>query len=484
VAPTRKNLEQDAKLMGMSRKCWLIGERSAAAPILAEQFARLRGLEVRNCTASEFVAMSARTGGDPLIATNFATFDRMSPHERETLGALVNSGATLYIRGAAVEGNRYRLAPLVESSFTVGCAPAVPSYRFTRHPLIPVVLRGEKMRLGVSLNFVRDMSGPIEPIIFACHDDGTQSPVVFTDRCGKGAVICDVQAEDATAAMPVVWRLADPVQRCINIGALIAADRASARNVSKPVSFNLTIDDIPLGYDYFNEAPLEDFLAYAENRCPGVHFDCAWIPSSQQISRRYLEILKHHRAGFLWHGMLRHIDHQKLEDPRAEMEAGKLAMEKIARSFKVQLQPMMIFPFERSHRSTEELLLEAGFLGAAEQPRHDEDAALPEYLRYSAPWCAHESGLRFLHRYESTFLTRDRMIAIAALGMPILAFGHPKDVRLGRLARFMDRGGTFAHFDELLDFATAKSLRDRSLEETARDLFEESSEAVSQLQCA
>src|SRR6202011_1025692 len=137
----------------------------------------------------------------------------------------------------------------------------------------------------------------------------------------------------------------DPVKRCINIGALIAVDRAGARNTSKPVSFNLTIDDIPLGYGYFNEQGLEGFLAYRENRCPDVHFDCAWIPSSQQISRRYLEILKHHRARFLWNGMLRHVDHQKIEDPRAEMEAGKRAMEKIARSFEVQLQPIMIFPF-------------------------------------------------------------------------------------------------------------------------------------------
>ena len=76
------------------------------------------------------------------------------------------------------------------------------------------------------------------------------------------------------------------------------------------------------------------------------------------------------------------------------------------------------------------------------------------------------------------------MIAIATLGMPILAFGHPKDVKLGRFSRFMDRGGTFAHFDELLDFAAVKCLRGRSLEETARDLFEESSVLSPRLQCA
>jgi hypothetical protein len=76
------------------------------------------------------------------------------------------------------------------------------------------------------------------------------------------------------------------------------------------------------------------------------------------------------------------------------------------------------------------------------------------------------------------------MLAIAALGMPILAFGHPKDVRLRRLSGLIDRGGTFSHFDPVLDFASSKSLRCQSLETIARETFNESSDTLMDLQCA
>ena len=298
-------------------------------------------------------------------------------------------------------------------------------------------------------------------------------------------IICDVQPDDTSADTPIIWRLADPQQRCVNIGALIAADHAANRDMAAPVSFNLTIDDMPLGYDYFNETILEDFLKHLGRRCPGFHFDCAWIPTSQWISRRYVEILKQHDTGFVWHGMHRHVDHQNIDAPMAEMEAGKRAMAAIVRRYRVRLQPLMIFPFERAHRGSEELLLKEGFLAAAEQPRNneDEDAGAAGYLRYSSPFRGHESGLRFLYRYEAAFLNRDRMSAIAALGMPILAFGHPKDVRLRRLSRFVDRGGTFSYFDEVLDFASAKGLVGHSLEEIAQQLFSENSSSLPQLEC-
>jgi len=468
----------------MNKKCWLIVEPGGRAPILAAQFAQLRGLEVQHWTGSESSPTSVRPGSDPLIAISFAALNRMTSRERENLRASVNGGATLYIRGGAAEGVRYQLAPLLDASLMVGRATNVPSYRFTHHAMIPAVLRGEKSPLGDALNCASDLSGPAEPILLACGDDGAESPVVFAYRSGRGAIVCDVQPDDETADTPLIWRLADPVQRCRNASALIAAERAAERDLSSPVPFNLTIDDIPLGYDYFNESILEDFLGHAERHCAGLHLDCAWIPTSQWIGRRYIEILKGHGAGFLWHGMHRHVDHQKIEDAATEMEAGKHAMAANARRYGVQFQPVLIFPFERAHRSAEELLLKEGFLAAAEQPRHDEGAAgMPEYLRYSNDSCVHESSLRFMHRYESAFLTRDRMIAIASLGMPILAFAHPKDVRLRRLSRFVERGGTFSHFDEVLDFASAKNLPGRSLEEIARELFDKKTESM-ELQCA
>jgi hypothetical protein len=471
----------------VNRSCWLIGDAGGCAPVLASQFARLRGLEVRDGRGSagpESSLPSARSGSDPLIATTFAAFDRMTSRERESLRASVNSGATLYLRGGASYGVRHRLAPLLDSSFTVGLASEVAGYRFTDHPMIPSVLRSEETPLAEALNCVSDLSGPAEPILLARHQSGAESPVVFAYRIGRGAIICDVQPDDETADTPLIWRMADPLQRRVNASAMIAADRVAGRDPSNAVPFNLTIDDIPLGYDYLNESMLEDFLDHAGSRYAGMHLDCAWIPTSQLISRRYVEMLKDRGAGFVWHGMHRHVDHQKIEDPVAEMAAGKRAMAANMQRYGAQLQPIIIFPFERAHRSAEQLLLDEGFLAAAEQPRHDEDAAgMPGYLSYSNESCEHESGLRFLHRYESAFLTRDRMIALASLGLPILAFGHPKDVRLRRLSRFVERGGTFSYFDEVLDFASAKGLPGRSLEGIARELFDKKNESM-QLQCA
>jgi hypothetical protein len=336
-----------------------------------------------------------------------------------------------------------------------------------------LVLRGEETPFGDALACASDLSGSAEPLLLARNRDGVELPVVFAHRVGSGAIICDVQPAAQSIDTPLIWRLADPAQRCANISALIAVDRAAGREVSRPPPFNLTIDDIPLGYDYFNESQLEEFLAHIGRRCASVHLDCAWIPDSRWISRKYVGLLKDHGAGFVWHGIHRHVNHQNIDDPIAEMAAGKRAIAAIMERYGVEFQRMLIFPYERAHHRVEHLLQNEGFLAAAEQPRLDEDVpGEAEYLRYCNASCTHESGLRFLHRYEAAFLTRDRMLAIAALGMPILAFGHPKDVRLRRLASLIERGGTFSYFDEVLDFAAAKSLPGRSLEETARELFD------------
>jgi hypothetical protein len=463
-------VQKHIRHLKVNQRCLLIAEPVGQLPKSAAQFAQLRGLEVLQITPSE-ASLGSADGGAALIAISFATLNQLTTRERESLRDSVNRGGTLYVRAAAGDGIRYQLAPLVEASFTVRLIK-VASYRFTDHEMIPAVLRGEESSLGGALNCAFDLSGPIEPILLARDEHGAESPVIFGYRVGKGAIICDVQPDDENSDSPLIWRLADPASRCANISALIAVERAAARDVSAPIPFNLTIDDIPLGYDYLNESMLEDFLAHIENRCSRVHLDCAWIPTSQRISTRYVEILKNHGAGFLWHGMYRHVDHQKIDDPVADLEAGKRAMATNQYRYNVQLQPMIIFPFERASRGAEELLLGEGFLGAAEQPRHDEGAGMPEYLRYSDASCVHESGLRFLHRYESQFLTRDRMLALAALDMPILAFAHPRDVRLRRLSGILERGGRFAHFDHVLDFAATKGLVGQSLEEIARDRFD------------
>jgi len=357
--------------------------------------------------------------------------------------------------------------------------PGSAGYRFTRHAMIPGALRGEEGRAPDGVCCVSDMRGSAEPILMALAASGAEMPIAFAYRVGRGAIICDVQPDDPNIDTPLIWRMADPVQRCIAASALIAADCAAERNLDAPVAFNLTIDDVPLAYDYFNEPLLEAFFGHMASRCAKAHLDCAWIPTSHWISRRYVEILKTHGVGFLWHGIHRHVDHQKMDDAVAEMAAGKRAMAANMERYGVRLQSMIIFPFERADRRSEALLLKEGFIGGAEQPHCDQgDGAIPGYLRFSDGGCLHQSGMHFLHRYEAEFLTRDRMLAIAALGMPILAFAHPKDLGLKRLARFADRGGAFSHFDHVLDFASAKSLSGGSLEEIAQGQFQQRSESA------
>ena len=467
-----------------NKRCWLIGDASRHTPTLLTQFARLRGFEAQYCRGSESFPQP-RAMSPALLAMSFADLDRMSTRERESCRASVSAGATLYIRGATAEGARYQLASLVDASIGIGRTPNPAACRFTHHPMIPSVLRGEESPLHEALVCVVENAGIApEPMLVARDRKGLEFPIAFGWRAGRGAIICDLQPEDFDSETPLIWRLADPIARVAAASALIAVEQAAGREVDRPISFNLTIDDVPLPYDYFNEPMLEGFFAHVGSRHADFHLDCAWIPASHWISRRYIEILKHHDTGFVWHGMHRHVDHQKIDNPTAEMQAGKRAAAANAERYDIQLQPVLIFPFERADRRTEDLLLNEGFIAAAEQPRIDEgEPGMPAYLRFANVACTHQSGMRFLHRYEADFLTRDRMLALASLGMPILAFGHPKDVRLRRLSRFMERGGVFSHFDEVLDFASAKNLPGRSLEEIASECFEKKPES-GELQCA
>jgi hypothetical protein len=149
----------------------------------------------------------------------------------------------------------------------------------------------------------------------------------------------------------------------------------------------------------------------------------------------------------------------------------------------------MIFPFEVSAPKQFPLLAQAGFLASVEAPQAEflasdgkltnpcadphlpspcADPHLPRYLGDSLP--AHvdvTSDLTILYRYAASSLTRERMLAMAALGLPIIAAAHPKNVGLKRFSRFRDRGGDFSHFDEILKFASSKGLRSLSLEHIA-----------------
>jgi hypothetical protein len=163
-------------------------------------------------------SLAAAAGNDALIAISFADLRLMTLGQRESLRASVIGGAALYLRGGA-EDARYQLAPLADSAFTVGSTTTATATvcRFTDHAMIPAVLRGEENSFPGAINRVCDVSGDLEPILLARDNADVESPVVFAYRVGNGAIICDVQPDEETSDTPLAWRLADPVQRCINI---------------------------------------------------------------------------------------------------------------------------------------------------------------------------------------------------------------------------------------------------------------------------
>jgi hypothetical protein len=198
--------------------------------------------------------------------------------------------------------------------------------------------------------------------------------------------------------------------------------------------------------------------------------DFAWTPCQSRPCRSYLEAMKGFSTGFVWHGLWRHVDHRAIAHPAAELAKGRRTVERIERRLGIRFQPIMIFPFERSASTQYPLLAQAGFLASVEESRY------PSCSDPHPPGCPGDAlasrtdptcGFDILYRYAATSLTRDRMLAMAALGLPIIAFAHPGDVGLRRLSGFWNRGGDVSHFDEVLKFASSKRLPSRSLEEIA-----------------
>ena len=73
-----------------------------------------------------------------------------------------------------------------------------------------------------------------------------------------------------------------------------------------------------------------------------------------------------------------------------------------------------------------------------------------------------------IYRDAIEVLTRDRMLALAALGMPIVALAHPRDLSLRRFQR--GDPGDVSYFDSVLTFAAEKSLRPMPLELIAAEV--------------
>ncbi len=451
-----------------------IGDAARARTLLAMQFARLRGVPL-----TPWREQGGLPADEPrsvaLITIDTPRLLGLADERRRQLAGLVAMGAVLYVRGLPRRTATLDLAPFAPARATVVGERRAVGYRFTAHPLLPAALANEEVSGVFEAPGAALMGLPAHPLLTVHHLDGGERAAIFALEFGRGCVIYDLYSEDEGGPggeVPILAQLAHPETRHRAVGALIAADRAAQRGVERRSAFNLIIDDRPANFDHFNTAPLRALLAHIDALCPGAHTDFAWTPSYTHPAHAYVETLRKYPTGFVWHGLHRHVDHRRIADLAAELAYGRRLASRIEQRFGVRLQPVMIFPSERSTPEQLEFLRRAGFMASVEEPRSANAPAgsSSAYLGCAQP-AGHDGppGFVVLHRYLATALTRDRMLAMAALGLPIIAYAHPWDVRLRRFSRFRRRGGDVSYFDEVLKFAAAKSLRARSLEEIAAE---------------
>jgi hypothetical protein len=450
-------------------KLWLVDDESTGLPRTIVQFGALRGLEQEWCSSDETLA-HLPLGPGSLIALRFDRLRRLSAAAQAALQTGLGKGATLYVRGGAAPGSPIAMGPFHATELAIDAHSDASSYRLTSHPMLPLALAGEQAGGAFQIPGVRELPAIFEPILLA--DEGTrQRASIFALRRGAGAAIFDLTADDNTGEQEIVFRLADPGRRVGNLGALLAVDHVTNREVRRPVAFNLTLDDRPANYDYLNQAALSRFLDHVQQRLPGAHVDFSWTPNQTHPSRRYVEVQKQFAAGFLWHGLARHVPHDQLEDPEAEIAEGLRLVATIQSRYGVHFQPVMVFPFERADDRCIEVLQRHGFcaMGVSLMAARPEVSTLPQYLRYSLVQRAASRGVAILRRQAIERLPRDLMLAQAALGLPVLSLAHPNDFALKRLPRPWARD-SYADLDRVLEFAAAKALRPCSMEQIAAEI--------------
>ncbi len=447
--------------------CFLI---DASEQCAAARFARLRGASLAPCAKLD--ALPGQISQPSMIAVGLSRLQRLSLRHRAHIANLVGQGATLYVRGLPDGCATLDLKPFASIALAIARERRAMSYRFTASAMLPAALAGEQVSGGLFEACAAEALSPsIEQLLMVRHVDGVERAAIFALGYGSGCAIFDLQSDDGAGTdTPIVARLADRDTLYRESGALVAANRVAGIEAARMPPFNLTIDDRPVNFDHFNAEAIAALLRRIDHLCPGAHTDFAWTPRHTRPCRGYLEVVKKFPAGFVWHGLYRHVDHRALAHPPAELAKGARTIGRLQRRFGIRFQPVMIFPFERSASSQFPLLMRAGFTAVVGEPRRPPhaDSDLPESLAGSLP--AHvdaNSGLMVLYRYQAAALTRERMLAMASLGLPIIAVAHPDEVGLKRLSRFWDRGGNVAHFDEVLKFASSKALRARSLEDIA-----------------
>ena len=441
-----------------SASCWVLADGDPRERPPAVDFAELRGLTPR---------AQAQSGVPALIAASWHTWDAAGPDARGVIAAQVRAGAVMHIGGRMEPRSVIDLAPFIAGAIAARTARAA-SLRLTADPLIARPLRDERIAAAADCVGAGDLTASMMPLIVAEAADEAPVTVVFAIQFGDGFVICDTIAEDSGGAS-IFERLAEPATRAASIGALIAAELASGRDLEDPGLYNLTLDDRPANLDYFTLRNLREWLRHTRELAPAARLDCGWTPDQNRPLRRYVETLKEFGAGFAWHGFLRHIDHSKIADPQADFARGQELMREIARRYKVEIQPVMIFPFEKRDPRMLRCAKESGFICSAENAQqHTEDENhLPPHLRFSTPLRPpKEVDFPVLRRYPGHYLNRDRMLAVVALGLPLIAVAHPWHFGLRR-SPLRNRGSSVEYFDHVLAFALEKKLKPRSLTEIA-----------------
>ncbi|HJU28387.1 MAG TPA: hypothetical protein VJ718_04410 [Candidatus Binataceae bacterium] len=455
----------------MKAKCWLIGNPDGSFPSNAQAAARMRGLSLFFCPAAEGELRALPAHNRTLLAISFERMRSLSRVEKRRLSESVMSGATLYVRGGLRRGEPLDLAPFMPSTAEAPGEIATSSYRFTFDPLLPRVLHGEHAEGDFRIPAARGLGRQGRPLLVAREADSTLWPALFAIEHGDGIVLCDLH-DDVSDERPLLRRLENSATMPGAIGAVIAAERAAGLRPEITPSFNIVIDDRPANLDYFNVHSLRAFLSHLGDRCPGVRVDFAWTPDQSRPSRRYIETLKEFNTGFVWHGLLHHVDHRTVEDPRRDFALGRRLVDEISRRYEVEFQPVMVFPFEKDTAGSIAVLKRAGFIAKAES--HDDTAAAEISGAESlSDVGADERDRNFtvLERHDVGALSRERMLARAALGLPIIAAAHPRDVALKRFSRLRRDGGSADCFDEVTGFAAEKKLRPEALEQIAHEMI-------------
>ena len=434
---------------------------------MVARIARLRGVEVEFLELGAVPFKSIVAARKRLIALDFELLEALGPSGRQRLKKWAESGATIYVRGAVQQGFSYALEPFINQRFTY-LANSVDSYQFSAHWILPAAIARERAIVTLRIPQAAGLGGSVLPILSSRDEQGRELPAIFALEVGSGVIIFDLNPEPPIGETTLLEELVDPATRAGTIGALAAVDWAAGRNPLEEAAINLVIDDRPINYDYLSVSRLKAFLDHLETRYPGVHVDFAWTPNHTHPNRRYIELLRRYNTGFVWHGFLQHVDHRTLIDFDHELETGRSLVHELAARYHVSFEPVMIFPFEKDTAQATELLRKSDFV--AQALCYDSARATPGCFRLRSLQDANsfDHSLAVIYRHAVEQLSRDRMLALAVLGMPICALAHPRDLGLRRIERY--NHAAISYFDPILNFAKEKSLRAMSLEDIAGEV--------------